>query len=239
MFGFIVLRHVNSPKTNLYWNHCVQCIQRHYPCAQIVIIDDNSNPIFLKTECNVSEIIIVNSEFKGRGEILPYYYFIKEQWFDNAVIIHDSVFFQKRIHFESLCGKPVVPLWTFEANNEHMQNVKRLAAQLNNNSRILNVLSDTGIPTLQKKWTGCFGAMCFINARYLLSINARYNLTILVKHIKCRDDRCGLERVLGIIFSSETSAFGDIFKYGTWGLTYDEYNSKKVAKPVIKVFTGR
>ena len=239
MFGFIVLRHVNSPKTNLYWNHCVQCIQRYYPYAKIVIIDDYSSPIFLKSECNTSEIIIVNSEFKGRGEILPYYYLLKYKWFDNAVIIHDSVFINKRIHFEGLCGNPVVPLWTFQANNENMTNVKRIAAQLNNNQQILNLLSDTGIPTMQQKWVGCFGAMCFIKTEYLLFINAKYKLANLVNHIKCRDDRCALERILGIIFSSKTSMFGDIFKYGIWGLTYDEYMNRAVKRPVIKVFTGR
>jgi hypothetical protein len=239
MFGFIVLRHVNSPKTNLYWNHCVQSIQRLYPYVKIVIIDDNSNPIFLKSECNTSEIIVVNSEFKGRGEILPYYYLLKNKWFDNAVIIHDSVFINQRIRFEVFCGKSVVPLWSFEANNEHMTNVKRLASHLTNNRLMLNLLSDTGLPTMQKKWTGCFGGMCFINTDYLLSINSKYNLAFLVHHIKCRDDRCSLERILGIIFSSKESVFGDIFKYGIWGLTYDEYMSRKVVRPIIKVFTGR
>jgi hypothetical protein len=239
MFGFIILRHVNSPKTNLYWNHSVQCIQRHYPYTKIVIIDDNSNPIFLKSECNTSEITIVNSEFKGRGEILPYYYLLKYKWFDNTVIIHDSVFINKRIHFEALSGKPVVPLWSFEANNYHIPTVKRLATNLSNNNRILNLLSNTGIPSIQKKWRGCFGAMCFINTDYLLSINTKYNLANLVHHIKCRDDRCALERILGIIFASDISAFGDIFKYGIWGLTYDQYINQTVVKPVIKVFTGR
>jgi hypothetical protein len=239
MFGFIILRHVNSPKTNLYWNHCVQSIQRLYQYAKIVIIDDNSNPIFLKSECNMSEITIVNSEFKGRGEILPYYYLLKHKWFDNVVIIHDSVFINKRIHFEAFCGQPVVPLWSFDANNDHMPTVKRLAAQLTNNIHITNLLSDTGLPSIQKKWSGCFGAMCFINTEYLMFINSKYNLAILVHHIKCREDRCALERILGIIFSSKTSIFGDIFKYGIWGLTYDEYMTRKVQRPVIKVFTGR
>jgi len=204
-----------------------------------VIIDDNSNPIFLKSECNTSEIAIINSEFRGRGEILPYYYLLKHKWFENAVIIHDSVFINKRIHFEAFCGQPVVPLWSFDANNEHIPTVKRLAAQLTNNIHITNLLSNTGLPSIQKKWTGCFGAMCFINTSYLVFINSKYNLAILVHHIKCRDDRCALERILGIIFASKTSMFGDIFKYGIWGLTYDEYMNKKVTRPVIKVFTGR
>ena len=239
MFGFIVLRHVNSPKTNLYWNRAVQCIQCLYPYNKIVIIDDNSNPIFLKSECNTSEIILVNSEFVGRGEILPYYYLLKYKWFDNAVIIHDSVFINKRIQFEAFCGKAVVPLWSFEANNEQMANVRRLASCLDNNRQMLSIFSDTGLPSLRNKWTGCFGAMCFINTEYLLFVDAKYKLTNLVHHIKCREDRCALERVLGVIFSSKVSVFGDIYKYGIWGLTYDEYIIRNVNRPVVKVFTGR
>lgn len=239
MFGFIILRHVNSPQTNLYWNHSVQCIQQHYPYVKIVIIDDNSNPIFLKTECNTSDIIIVNSEFKGRGEILPYYYLLRYKWFENAVIIHDSVFINKRIFFEAFRGKSVVPLWSFDANHEHLSNVKRIASHLTNNTQIINLLSDTGIPTIQEKWMGCFGAMCFINTNHLVAINKKYNLAELVHHIKCRLDRCALERILGIIFTSKVSVFGDIFKYGIWGLTYDEYCARKITRPVVKVFTGR
>ena len=42
-YGFIMTRHVNSEKTNRYWNHAVRCIKRFYPFRKIVIIDDNSN----------------------------------------------------------------------------------------------------------------------------------------------------------------------------------------------------
>ena len=91
-FGFIITRHVNSEKTNKYWNHCVKCLKRFYPQKKIVIIDDNSNPVYLKREFDYTNILVINSEFKGRGEILPYYYYLKNKFFKNAVIIHDSVF---------------------------------------------------------------------------------------------------------------------------------------------------
>ena len=241
MFGFIILRHVNSVKTNLYWNHAVQCIQRFYPFIKIVIIDDNSNPEFLNIDCYMEDIIVINSELIGRGEILPYYYLMKYKWFDHAVIIHDSVFFQQRIHFEHFYGQNVVPLWSFEENNENLLNVRRIASHLQNNTNILNVLSSTGIIQLNPKWSGCFGAMAFINTDYLLQLEANHKLSNLVQVIKCREDRCSLERVVGIIFSFSTrkSVFGDIFQYGNWGITYDEYMSNSINKPVIKVFTGR
>ena len=100
-YGFIITRNVVSEKTNKYWNQCVLCIRRFYPNKKIVIIDDNSNQQFVNAFFDYKNIEVVNSVFKGRGELLPYYYFLKNRYFENAVIIHDSVFFHKRINFEA------------------------------------------------------------------------------------------------------------------------------------------
>jgi len=101
-FGFIIIRHVNSEKTNKYWNHSIKCLRRLYPFIKIIIIDDNSNYNYVKEDFNYKNVETIRSEFKGRGEILPYYYYFKNKYFDNAVIIHDSVFFHKRVDFNKL-----------------------------------------------------------------------------------------------------------------------------------------
>ena len=99
-YGFIITRHVNSEKTNNYWNRCVKLIRTFYPHRKIVVIDDNSNQDFVKAEFEYKNVIYEQSEYPGRGELLPYTYFLKNHYFDNAVIIHDSVFFHKRVNFE-------------------------------------------------------------------------------------------------------------------------------------------
>ena len=53
-FGFIITRHVNSEKTNRYWNHSVKLLRTFYPDKKIVIIDDNSNQNFVKAEFDYS-----------------------------------------------------------------------------------------------------------------------------------------------------------------------------------------
>ena len=35
LFGFIITRHVNSEKTNNYWNHSVKLIRTFYPFIKI------------------------------------------------------------------------------------------------------------------------------------------------------------------------------------------------------------
>jgi hypothetical protein len=96
--GFIILRHVNNNLSNQYWIYNYNCIRKYYPNNEIIIIDDNSNYQFIK-EINLYKTTIIKSEYPGRGELLPYIYYLKYKLFDTAVIIHDSVFINKYIDF--------------------------------------------------------------------------------------------------------------------------------------------
>jgi hypothetical protein len=100
------------------------------------------------------------------------------------------------------------------------------------------------------KWFGCFGVQSYINLDFLDNLVNKYNLFQLLKVVKCRDDRCSLERIFGIIFNTECptlikqkSLFGDIFHYQKWGYSYDEYmndvNQKRLPKYIVKIWTGR
>jgi hypothetical protein len=96
-FGFIITRHVNSEQTNKYWNQNVKLIRSLYPLKKIIIIDDNSTQSFVKADFEYKNLEIIQSEYPKRGELLPFIYYLKYKWFDNAVIIHDSTFIHKRI----------------------------------------------------------------------------------------------------------------------------------------------
>jgi hypothetical protein len=249
-FGFIITRHVNSEKTNKYWNQSVKCLRTLYPLKKIVIIDDNSNQFFLKSDFDYKNITIIQSEFKGRGELLPYYYYLKNKFFENAVIIHDSIFFHKRINFEYLIGNKVLPLWFFYPDKENINNTIRICNSLRNNTEIHSKLSLKNDVMLlsHHKWFGCFGVQSFINHTFLIHIENKYKITNLIASVKCRNDRCSLERIFGCIFFTESnkkmkSLFGNIMKYQTWGYDYDQYESDfkngNVPKNVVKVWTGR
>lgn len=251
-FGFIITRHVNSEKTNRYWNHCIKLLRTFYPHRTIVIIDDNSNYNYIKADYDYKNITIIQSEFPGRGELLPYYYYLKFKFFKNAVIMHDSVFIHKRINFEKLNGLQVLPLWYFNSDKENVENTKRIAKHLKNNYVIENMISNNSLVMGLKtdKWYGCYGVQSYINLKFLERIEGKYKISNLLHSVKCRADRCCLERIFGSIFFTESSnlfaiksLLGDIMKYQTWGYTYDEYmsNLKKgtIPKFVVKVWTGR
>jgi len=251
LFGFIITRHVNSKKTNNYWNHSIKLLRSFYPYAKIVIIDDNSNYEFVKPEFNYQNVEIIQSEFPKRGELLPYYYYLKHKFFKNAVILHDSVFFHKRIKFEKMNNIKVLPLWHFYPDKENLENTTRIVTNLKNHASIENKLyNDSLMPLRHNKWYGCFGVQSYINLKFLEQIENKYNITKLIHSVECRSDRCCLERIFGCIFFTEynniidqKSLFGDIMKYQTWGYNYDNYisNLKKgaIPKPIVKIWTGR
>ena len=251
-FGFIITRHVNSELTNKYWNNCIKCLRMFYPQKKIVIIDDNSNSDFLKADFEYNNIEIINSEFKGRGELLPYYYFAKNKFFNNAVIIHDSVFFHKRFPFEKLNMYNVLPLWFFYPDKENLTNTLRIVSKLKNTQEIQQkvMLNNSVLGMKHTKWYGCFGVQSYINHDFLKHIEKKYDISKMITAVSCRKDRCGLERILGAIFYTECpqiteikSIFGDIMKYQKWGYSYNDYeNSIKqrvLPKGIVKVWTGR
>ena len=254
-YGFIITRHVNSEKTNKYWNKCIRCIREFYPLRKIIIIDDNSNKDFVKAETEYKNIQIIKSQFPGRGELLPYYYFLKYRFFENAIIIHDSVFFHKRIHFETFKEKgiQVLPFWHFNCDKENVDNSLRITNYLNNSMPIQKslTLNDMVLGMPQLKWYGIFGVQAYINLQFLKYINAKYSICNMLTPITCRKDRCCLERIMGCIFFSESknlrklkSFAGNIFNYkNAWTYNYERYENdvlkKNIKTPIVKVWTGR
>uniref|UniRef100_A0A6C0EQN7 Glycosyltransferase n=1 Tax=viral metagenome TaxID=1070528 RepID=A0A6C0EQN7_9ZZZZ len=250
-YGFIITRHVNSELTNKYWNNSVKLLNTFYPLTQIVIIDDNSKPEFIVAEFDHKNITIINSEFKGRGELLPYYYYLKNKFFKNAVILHDSVFFHAKYDFDKLLGIRVLPLWFFYPDKENVNNTLRLVNLLNNNIGIQQKINNNSIITMPNdKWFGCFGVQSYINHEFLVFLNMKYNIVRLVTQVQCRKDRCCLERIFGAIFFTENkkiinrkSLLGNIMEYQKWGYSYKEYMNDikkgKLPKIVVKVWTGR
>jgi hypothetical protein len=178
-FGFIITRHVNSEKTNEYWNQCVKLIRTLYPFRKIIVIDDNSNPNFVKADFDYKNVEFIQSEYPGRGELLPYVYYARNKWFENAIIIHDSVFFHKRIPFEKFAA-PVMYLWHHSYDKENINNILRISSYLSNNTNIKKKLNGDSFNILgltqKKNFELCFGGMCYIKHDFLIRLEKKYNL---------------------------------------------------------------
>ena len=252
-YGFIITRHVNSEQTNKYWNQCIKLIKTIYPLTQIILIDDNSKQEFIKADHDYSNVTYIQSEYPGRGELLPYVYFLKHKWFPSAVIIHDSLFVHSRIQFE-LFKTPVLPLWHYKYDKENIYNITRIASSLTNNHIIMKKLNNNDVAILglnNNNFNLCFGCQAYIKLDFLENLENKYRITNLVNVVRNRSDRCALERVMGALFCEEypkllkiNSLFGDILtKYRCQFYNFDEYigdlKNKKLKYPFIKVWTGR
>lgn len=252
-YGFIITRHVNSEQTNNYWNQCVKLIRRFYPLKKIVIIDDNSNQEFVSAEHEYNNLTVIKSEYPARGELLPFIYFLRYKWFDNAVIIHDSVFIHKRIPFEIL-KIPVLPLWHHPKDKEDVKNLIRIVGNLKNNRKLYSKIHDRNDRILgmnNETYDICFGCQCFINLRFLEMLELKYRISNLLNSVRCRSDRCSLERVMGILFNEEfrklknvKSLFGGIMNHHkSFAYHYPEYwndfQNRRIVHSVVKIWTGR
>jgi len=191
-FGFIILRHVNSQSTDRYWKLSYDCIRKFYPENEIVIIDDNSKQQFI-TNKKLYKTHIIKSEFPGRGELLPYYYYSKNLFFDTAVIIHDSVFINKKIDFNVETYKL---MWCFEIKDPY---------QIKDERRLINIFNDENLKQFHKnkKWHGCYGGMSIVKYEYLNNLNKKYDFSKLLPLIKNRHNRMSFERVIACILQIE------------------------------------
>jgi len=228
--GFIMLRHVNNELTNIYWNYCYECIRKYYPEYPILIIDDNSNYAYI-TERDLYKTTIINSEYNGRGELLPYYYYLNNKLFDTAVIIHDSVFINKYIDMNVEKYKFI---WEFDHTHDQIKD-ETIMINLFNDNELLNFYKNKHL------WVGCFGGMSIIKHDYLKYINNKHDISKLLGHVLTRYNRCSFERVIACLLQfndKNNTLLGDIHDYCCWGIRFCDKNSYNHL-PIIKVWTGR
>jgi hypothetical protein len=201
--GFIMLRHVSKEGFGQYWKYSYECIRKFYPENHILIIDDNSDYQFIDTKFqdNLYKTTIIQSEFEKRGELLPYYYYIKNKLFDIAVIIHDSLFINKYIDFYvnefklfwSICNRYDENLFKRKKSRNFEKKISELINHLDNSKELLELQQNKSL------WAGSMGCMSVISHDFLISINDKYNFSKLLPHITSREYRMAFERVLAIM----------------------------------------
>ena len=237
-YVFVILRNIQQASDNELWLSCYHSIRQFYT-NQIIIIDDNSaintfNGKLVNTE-------IIQSEYNGAGEILPYVYFQKNQWADTMIFLHDSMTLHRAFTEDEL-DHEVVFHWHFIETSQDM--IKKTIALLN----ILHVSPEIIEYAASGKWKGCFGGTMIIDAGVIDMLEEKYNISTLTTYIRTRTQRQLVERLIGILLSYEkkvSSNFGDILKFPyafephklqitTHNISQMNYNTA-----IIKLWRGR
>jgi hypothetical protein len=208
MFGFIITRCVKVRSHGLFWVLSYENIRKFYPETPIIIIDDDSNPAFIR-DIPLYKCTVIQSEFPTCGELLAYYYFQKTRPFERAVIIHDSVFINESINFDDI--KDVKFLWDFTHDWNNPEIEACIIKLMDPSEKLFELYNNTNL------WVGCFGAMTVITLDFIDKIFKKETMEFLIKCIRSRKERMAFERILACLcilekpsLIQEPSIFGNI-----------------------------
>jgi hypothetical protein len=211
-YVFVILRNIKLAQDNDLWISSYNSIRKFYT-NPIVIIDDNST--INTVNGRLTDTDIIKSEWRGAGEILPYYYFLKEKWADCMIFLHDSMFLHRPFQPSELNGS-IRFHWHFDNEDRDDRKILGLLSLLNKSNEIRTSFSES---TFQ--WKGCFGGASIIDLDVVEHLEQKYELiSKLISTIRTRIDRKAFERILGIVAwyeklidSSTPSNFGSILTY--------------------------
>ena len=232
--GFIILRYVINDETNRIWIKCYNSIRKFYN-NKIMIIDDHSKKKYV-SNIKLDNCFIINSEFKGRGELLPYYYYLKFYFCERVVVLHDSMYIKEKIDFKNINNfNNFTRIFSFSNNcyNIDIKYFKLFCNTIKNGNIVYKYHIDN-----KKKLIGCFGVCYVINYSFLKKIEDKYAITNLIKVIDTRDKRKTLERFFSCLFEMEYDSYKLINLIGS---IFETLKKQKLNKKVLiyKNFYGR
>lgn len=244
-YVFVILRNIRITHDNDLWMSSYQSIRKFYT-NKIIIIDDNSTINTVNGKLVNTEVI--QSEYNGAGEILPYYYFLTYKWADTMIFFHDSMFLNRPFTNVELDGA-VRFHWHFDKTEQDTRKIGTYLSMLSNHEALLEFIDRP-----DASWNGCFGGASIIDLSVAQQLEETYHFfSKLVMSIRSRKDRETFERLLGIVLSHHDligvskSNFGNILKYpgafesqittpdqGAYAISQKGYNSA-----IVKVWRGR
>ena len=244
-FGFIITRCVKIKEDNQIWKNCYNSIRKFYK-EKILIITDGSNKELIE-DIPLENVTLIDSEFPGAAEVLPYYYFNKLKPFKKAVCLLDSMWFTQFYDFNKYDLKDVVFLVHFSQPHVHRYEDKEL--------ELAQVVGDDVVNMYHTdNWLPCFGGSSYITLEFLEKLEDKFHFLVFVNYLGKekieRSYRHSFERIFAVmcyLLSStikdkpEPSLFGDSkYMYTTHDLKdLNTYDNIKPNSYLIKLLRGR
>ena len=250
--GFVILRHVTSKITDLYWKESYHAIRRWYPTEPILIVDDSSKKEWLREDIVLTNCtVIYDTEHGGCAELLPYYYAHRLRPAQRVVVLHDSVFVHRPLAIGSWQEDTGIQfLWSIPHCHDGpiQREIHELIDALPEGDRehVRSMYTHT-----KADWTGAFGVMSVVDVGWLDKVEKRFGglFERWFPVLKNREYRCALERVFGLIAYYHgrrevlPPLFGLIMESIPWGTTFSQYlldyETYRETHPMMKVWSGR
>ncbi len=242
-------RCVRKPEHNRLYKESYKYIRQRYPNVKIVIIDDNSDKKILE-EMPMENVEIIQSEFPGAGEYLPYYYTLTRKLFKKAILIQDSMFLNSNINFDSLTDYKL--LYYFD---EEDKNDKNYVGNLIKQIEVLSRKDELMDFYKSRNWVSCWGGAAGITLEFLERLERELSISKLKDVIKNRDDRIAFEHLIGLVCMflknkprNEVSFFGsfqdtilrrDPTLNGLYNFDMYLKDPVRIKESLIKVWNGR
>lgn len=194
-YTFVILRCVKKERFSELWINCYNSIRKFHPKNKIVIIDNNSNYKYIKN-IQLENVELIQHNKQKCGEILPFYYFLKKKWSKYIIYFQDSMFLNGPLCADKLNVENFKFFWHFYPGvHDNKKIILNQLDKLTDNEELHKLFKD------RKKWFGSFGLSCTMSLQFLEFIEKKHNFTNLVNYANCREDRKGLERILGLLCS--------------------------------------
>jgi hypothetical protein len=242
--GCIVTRCVRKASQNTLYKECYEAIRRFHPELKIIFIDDNSNKDVLE-EYPMSNVEIIQSEYPGAGEYLPYWYLLQRKMFKKAIFLQDSMILNTRIPYEKVDDYKFIYEFTAD-RSESNEAIALISAS--SKPKEMRDLYDSN------EWAGCWGSTMVITSEFLQEVEDTLEISRWSKVINNRNMRMGLERgiALACIFTKgNTENFSLYGNINTMQTVKDpELHNKhnlemyladktRIKDPIIKIWNGR
>jgi len=194
---FVILRHVRRRMHAHLWKRCAESVVRFHPRVPIAIIDDGSaQELVADTLTAVPGVTcVIQSEFPGAGELLPYHYFLQGRVRARTMIfLHDSMYL-KRPFTRAELARGLGFLWHFNPNPDRTEIILEFCRMIGRREGAALLAAFTS-----NRWKGCFGSATIIDHTMLGLMEARYRfISKLLPVIRTRPQREALERILALI----------------------------------------
>lgn len=194
---FVVLRHVRRRLHANLWKRCLDSIARFHPDIPIILIDDNSDPRLVDQQPPIPQVsCVIQSEFPGAGEILPYHYFLQAKHFKarTMIFLHDSMYLKRAFTRREL-ARGLGFLWHFNPNTSHADVVGEFCRLIGGREGVSLLAAFNS-----NRWKGCFGSATIIDHTMLALMESRFRFIAKLRPvIKTRHHREALERILALI----------------------------------------